>query len=77
MTIASRIKVSLQSSTFDSAEMEKLIFAFSAHELNLCESELQVFDDIADRVEIQRLVETCKFLFHFQKLFYQMLNQNS
>ena len=47
----------LQSSTFDSSEMEKLIFPFSAHEPNLCESELQVLDDIADRVEIQRLVD--------------------
>ncbi len=47
----------LQSSTFDSSEMDKLIFPFGAHEPNLCESELQVLDDIADRVEIQRLVD--------------------
>ena len=47
----------LQSSTLDSSEMEKLIFPFRAHEPNLCESELQVLDDIADRVEIQRLVD--------------------
>ena len=47
----------LQSSTFDSSEIDKLIFPFSAHEPNLCESELQVLDDIADRVEIQRLVD--------------------
>ena len=47
----------LQSSTFDSSEMEKLVFPFSANEPNLCELELQVLDDIADRVEIQRLVD--------------------
>ena len=47
----------LQSNTFDSSEMEKLVFPFSANEPNLCESELQVLDDIADRVEIQRLVD--------------------
>ena len=66
----------LQSSTFDSSEMEKLIFPFSAHEPNLCESELQVLDDIADRVEIQRLVDM-QVLVPFQKLLHQMLDQNS
>lgn len=39
----------------NNSEIDKLIFAFIPHEPNLSESELNVLDDIADRVEIQRL----------------------
>ena len=46
----------LHSGTFDSSEIDK-VFPFSFHEPKLSDAELQVLDDIADRVEIQRLVD--------------------
>ena len=45
----------LHSDTCDNSELDKLVFAFTPHEPNLSEHELKVLDDIADRVQIQRL----------------------
>ena len=45
----------LESSTCSNSEFDKLVFEFTPHEPNLTEQELKVLDDVADRVEIQRL----------------------
>ena len=45
----------LESSTCSNSEFDKLIFEFTPHEPNLTDQELKVLDDVADRVEIQRL----------------------
>ena len=45
----------LESGTCNNSEIDELIFEFTPHEPNLSEQELKVLDDVADRVEIQRL----------------------
>ena len=46
-----------ESGTCGNSDFDKLIFEFTPHEPNLTEQELKVLDDIADRVEIQRLCD--------------------
>ena len=45
----------LESGTCNNSEIDELIFEFTPNEPNLSEQELKVLDDVADRVEIQRL----------------------